>query len=66
MPARASPSSFAVHYHFSISITGGFAFEHIFIYDIIHLVLKGLTLICRRYLGQLDCFWRDLSWKSTK
>jgi len=28
MPAHASPSSFAVPYHFSISITGGFAFGH--------------------------------------
>jgi len=26
MPARASASDFAVPYHFSISITGGFAF----------------------------------------
>jgi len=26
MPARVSPSGFAVPYHFSISITGGFAF----------------------------------------
>jgi len=26
MPARASPSGSAVPYHFSISITGGFAF----------------------------------------
>jgi len=42
MPARVSPSGFAVPYHFSISITGGFAFEQkrvfmLYIYDMWHL-----------------------------
>jgi len=45
-PARASPSSFAVPYHFSISITGGFAFGHsaetcLHVVYIQHLTLKG-------------------------
>jgi len=45
MPARASPSGFAVTYHFSISITGGFALGHaetcFRVVFIQHAALKG-------------------------
>jgi len=56
MPARASPPGFgfAVPYHFSISITGGFVFGHaetcFHVEYIPHVALKGLNVyigICR-------------------
>jgi len=47
MPARASPSGFAIPYQFSISITSGFAFGNsaetcFHVVYIQHVALKGL------------------------
>jgi len=50
MPARASPFGLAVPYHFTISITGGFAFGYsaeacFHVCYVIHPALKGLNKI---------------------
>jgi len=47
MPARASPAGFAVPYHFSISITGGFAFgqKRVFMLYIQHVALNIFVVI---------------------